>query len=219
MTKSILILAIAAVTLAIACAAPEPVVQQVEVTRLVDRTVEVEVTVPVTRVIEQTIEVSVTQIVEKTVEVTREVTREVPVTVLVTPTQPPVTATPKPTSTPRPTATLRPTPTPAVSLSETTRANMWVYFTNDADRLAVYADPAFDLDEFDLDLFVDGVEYCNAARIYGDDGPLEMSCESEYRSHATVQRVSAQTPIGDLRCERNDASDSSETVFACAWRN
>ena len=216
MTKFSAILAVAAFVLVVACSVPEPVVQQVEVTRLVDRTMEVQVTVPVTRVIERTIEVEVTvpvtRILENTVEVTREVTREVPVTVVVTPTLLAATATPRPTSTPGP------TPTPSIALSEATRANLWVHFSNDGDRLAVYADPAFDLDQFDLDLLVDGVEYCNAARIYGDDGPLEMGCETQYRSHTTVQRVSAQTPIGDLRCERNNAADSTETVFACAWR-
>ena len=76
-----------------ACTAPEPVVERVEVTRVVNRNVEVPVTVPVTRIIEQTVEVQVnvpvTQVVEKTVEVTREATREIPVTVLVTPTPPP----------------------------------------------------------------------------------------------------------------------------------
>ena len=218
MTKSMyVIIAAAVVLLAIACTTPEPVVQELEVTRVVDRTVEVEVTVPVTRIIEQTVEVEVTvpvtRNVEKPVEVTREVTKEIPVTVIVTPTLP------KATSTPRPTATPLPTTTPSISLAETTQANLWVYFTNDDDRLEVYADPAFDVDRFDLDLFVDGVEYCNTARIYGDDGGLEMGCEIEYRSHTTAQRVSAQTPFGDLRCERNNASDSAETVFACAWRN
>ncbi len=208
--------------LAVACGSPEPAIQEVQVTRIIDRTVEVKVTVPVTRVIVQTEEkevpVPVTRVVEQTVEVTREITKEIPITVIVTPTMPLVTPTPMPTNTPRPTATLRPTPTPTVSLKETTRANLWVYFTNDAERLAVYVDPAFDVDSFELDLFVDGKGYCNTARIYGDDGALEMSCEYESRQHSTVQRVSAQTPIGDLRCERNDASDSYETVYACAWR-
>ena len=80
------------------------------------------------------------------------------------------------------------------------------------------ADPAFDVDTFDLDVFVEGKEYCNTARIYGDDGGIELSCESDERRHSTVRRVSAQSHLGDLRCEKNDASEAHETVFACAWR-
>ncbi len=211
MKKSATVIATVVALLVTACTAPEPVVEQVEVTRLVDRTVEIDVTVPVTRIVEQTVEVQVTvpvtQVVEKTVEVTREVTREIPVTVLVTPALPSATATPAPTA------------TPSISLAETTRANLWAYFTNDGDHLAVLADPAFDANEFGLSLFVDGKEYCNSSRIYGDEGGQEMSCEYETRRHTTVRQVSAQTPMGDLRCERNDASGSQETVFACAWRN
>ena len=227
MKKSATVIATVVALLVTACTAPEPVVEQVEVTRLVDRTVEIDVTVPVTRIVEQTVEVQVTvpvtQVVEKTVEVTREVTREIPVTVLVTPALPSATATatatPAPTATPSATATPAPTATPSISLAETTRANLWAYFTNDGDHLAVLADPAFDVNEFGLSLFVDGKEYCNSSRIYGDEGGQEMSCEYETRRHTTVRQVSAQTPMGDLRCERNDASGSQETVFACAWRN
>ena len=126
-------------------------------------------------------------------------------------------STPAPTSTPTPTMT--PTSTPAPTLDETELANLWVLLkNNDSGRLLVYADPAFDVDRFDLDLFVDGVEYCNAARIYGDDGPLLMSCELEERPHAEVSHVSAQTSLGDLRCARHVASDADESVFACEWR-
>ena len=130
-----------------------------------------------------------------------------------------------PTPSPTPTPTVAPTPTPTSTptletpLNEVERANLWVLLkNNDRGRLLVYADPAFEVDRFDLDLIVDGVEYCNPARIYGDDGPLLMSCQSETRPHAEVVRVSAQTPIGDLRCARHVASDADESVFACEWR-
>ena len=103
MKKSATVIATVVALLVTACTAPEPVVEQVEVTRLVDRTVEIDVTVPVTRIVEQTVEVQVTvpvtQVVEKTVEVTREVTREIPVTVLVTPALPSATATATATAT------------------------------------------------------------------------------------------------------------------------
>ena len=126
---------------------------------------------------------------------------------------------PTPDSTPGPTSTPTSTPTPEPTLDETELANLWVLLkNNDSGRLLVYADPAFDVDRFDLDLFVDGVEYCNAARIYGDDGPLLMSCELEERPHAEVSHVSAQTSLGDLRCARHVASDADESVFACEWR-
>ena len=200
----------------------ESVIEYVEVTRVVPQTVTVtEIReVPVTRVVE--VETPVTRTVEKTVEVTRVVEREVPVTVLVTPTLLPATPTPFPTATPTPTptATTMPTATPKpVDLGTAERANLWVYLSNDGEHLQVFADPAFDVDRFELDLFVDGLSYCNSDRIYADDGPYEMSCEYENKSHASVKRVSAQTDVlGDLRCEQNIGSTTNESVFACVWR-
>ena len=105
MNNTMAIVTIVITLLWTACATPEPVIQQVEITREVERTVEVQVTVPVTRVVEQTVEVEVT------VPVTREVTRAIPVLV-VTPT-PSKTLTPTPEPTPTPTPTPEPTPTPA----------------------------------------------------------------------------------------------------------
>jgi hypothetical protein len=84
----------------------------------------------------------------------------------------------------------------------------------------VKVDPAFDIDEYDLDLFVDGVEYCNPSRMYADEGEYKMGCESfQQVQHSSVERVAAQTrSLGDLRCQRNVASTAGESVFACAWR-
>ncbi len=228
MTKftTISLLIAATFTLAsIACTAPDPVVREVEVTREVPQTVEVAVEVPVevTRLVERTVEVPVTEIVERTVEVTR----EVPVTVIVTATSLPRTPTPRPTATqrptatPKPTATMRPTPRPTptpVNLATTTKANMWVYLTNDGNYLKVLADTAFDADVYDLDVIVGGETFCNVHRMYGDEGAQELSCGILQIPHSRVSNVSVQTPIGDLRCARNRSSDSFESVFACAWR-
>lgn len=132
-----------------------------------------------------------------------------------------IVATPHPTPT-RILPTLAPTPTQIVDLTNAKLANLWVYLSNASSRpdyLHVEIDPAFDADAFDIDLFVDGVEYCNANRVYGDEGRYEMGCESfQEQSHSSVQRVSVQTSLGDLRCARNVASDARETAFACAWR-
>ncbi len=130
---------------------------------------------------------------------------------IVIPTPP---STPKPTSTPRP----RPTRTPIVTLDKTERANMWVYISNNEYFMLVYADPAFDIEKFELDLFIDGREYGHSNKIYADEGPRKLSGGPEQRSHASVQRVSAQTPSGDLRCVRHTESDSYTSVFACVFR-
>ena len=130
-------------------------------------------------------------------------------------------STPAPSPPPRPTAT----PVPATEdLANTTKANLWVILSNDGelgrDYLEVKVDTAFNVDEFELDLFVDGVEYCNPNRMYADEGEYVMGCESfQQVQHADVVRVSAQTySLGDLRCQRNAASTARKSVFACAWR-
>lgn len=127
---------------------------------------------------------------------------------------------PTPIPTPEPTKTLRPRPTqtPRVTLDRTQRANLWVHIANDEYYMVVYADPAFDIEEFTLELFVDGKRYCNTSKIYDDEGPRKLSCEVEQRLHTSVQRVSAQTPSGDLKCERHVESDSNSSVFACVFR-
>ena len=206
-----------------ACTAPEPAVERVEVTRVVDRIVEVPVTVPVIRIIEQTVEVQVnvpvTEVLEKTAEVTREVTRKIPVTGLVISTPPQATAAPSPAPTSRPTVA------PAESLTETTLERMQVWFVNYGDHLRAKASPRFlildapDLDVFvDWDLVVDDEERCDTARIYWGTGDSEAICDLPFRSHTTVQRVSLQTPQGDLRCERDDFSDAVFTSFSCTRR-
>ena len=99
-------------------------------------------------------------------------------------------------------------------------ADLWVSIsTGEYDRLKVMADSAFDVDRFGLDIFVDGEEYCNPARMYGDEGYYEMSCASiKGRHHSSVQRVSVQSTEGDLRCTRSDQSNAERTLFACYWR-
>ena len=112
-----------------------------------------------------------------------------------------------------------PTPSPTTDLATTDTAAMWVSLSDGEYFLKVQVDPAFDIDEFDLTLLVDGLSYCNPNRIYDDDGWSEMGCESEERSHTSVERVSVQTrSLGDLRCVRNVHSDTNETIFACEWR-
>jgi hypothetical protein len=131
------------------------------------------------------------------------------------------TPTPRVTATPEPTAPPRATPE---SLANTTQANLWVILSNDGDRrpeyLVVKVDLDFDLEEFEMEVFVDGVEYCAPNRMYADEGAYKMGCESRQQvQHVSVERVSAQTrSSGDLRCQRNVASTARKSVFACAWR-
>ena len=117
-----------------------------------------------------------------------------------------------------PTAVPAPTPT-GVDLETTTEAPLLVSLTpGEFGVLQVKADPAFDLGEFELTLLVDGTEYCNSNRMYGDEGYYEMVCELEERGHESVERVSAQTSKGDLRCRKNAQSTNEQTIFACDWR-
>ena len=117
-----------------------------------------------------------------------------------------------------PTAVPAPTPT-GVDLETTTEAPLLVSLTpGEFGVLQVEADPAFDLGEFELTLLVDGTEYCNSNRMYEDEGYYEMGCESEERGHESVERVSAQTSKGDLRCRKNAQSTNEQTIFACDWR-
>ena len=197
MTKSIILAAIfvLALAVALACAPPEPVVERVEVTRQVEvavevpQTVEVKVPFPQTRIVEQTVEV----------------TREVPITVVVTATPPPATPAVEPTLT-------------SEQLSQADDYNAAVALTNDDDYLSVQVSTAFTADEFDLDVLVDGQEYCNTVRIYPDDEFVELGCESEKRRHTSVDRVSIQTPNGDLRCAKHVMSEDVITFFLCVWR-
>ena len=117
-------------------------------------------------------------------------------------------------------STVAPAPsTTGVDLETTMEAPLLVSLTpGEFGVLQVEADPAFDLGEFELTLLVDGTEYCNSNRMYGDEGYYEMGCESEERGHESVERVSAQTSKGDLRCRKNAQSTNEQTIFACDWR-
>lgn len=95
--------------------------------------------------------------------------------------------------------------------------SMWVIVTDDE----VYVDTEFDFtDEYGMDVFIDGDEYCNPQRIYADEGRHALGCESPEDSHLNVERASVQTRGGqDLRCIRDDElSSDMESVFACTWR-
>ncbi len=132
---------------------------------------------------------------------------------------PTATAPPEPTPPPTPEPTAEPTATAPVDLETTDEANLWIAISDgEYDWLTVEAQTSFDVEEFDLDIFVDGEEYCNASRMYPDEGFYEMSCAVVEGSHRDVQRVSVQTPYGDLRCRRNDQSSATESLFACIWR-
>ena len=129
-----------------------------------------------------------------------------------------------------PSPTLAPTPSPAAvteappnDLATTHDPDLWVDITQDSlfpAFLAVFADPAFDVELFDLSVFVDGIEYCNDSDYYADAGRYQMDCQLEDKSHKQVQNVSAQVYEGKgLRCERHRWSDSDGTIFACEWRD
>ena len=189
-----------------------PVTREVEITREVPAAEQVEVT----RVVELIKEVEVTRQIEVTREVevprTIEVTKEVPVTRV-------ATATP-PLNTPTP----RPTPTPTIDLATTDKANLWVALYNAgyaSPRIGASANPAFDVDVYDLDVIVRAglvsETFFNVERIYSDDGYTELS-QSLEANLSSVTGVSVQTPYGDLRCEHNESSTASELVYACSWR-
>ena len=206
--------------IAVACATPEPIIEEIEVTVEVTKIVPQTVEVPVTMVVQQTVEVPVTRPVPQTVEipVTRIITRLVVATPKPTATlKPTPRPTTEPTATPTPPPTLTPTPEP-LDLTTAETGNLFVLLSNDGEGLIVKASPAFDVDVYDLDVLVDGSEYCNTVRIYSDDGPVELSCEYEQRPHSSVQRVSVQTPYGDLRCGKHVESTSQFTMFLCVFR-
>ena len=121
---------------------------------------------------------------------------------------------------------LAPPPPPPSQLSQTTEAVLWVTVSQHpqlTERLLVHADTAFDIDTFDLEVFVDGTEYCNGSKIYGDEGNYKLGCGSDVKVHTSVSSVSAQTAdfpdlLGDMRCERNSYSNDERSVFACEWR-
>ena len=110
-------------------------------------------------------------------------------------------------------------PTP-IDLATTRVAPMFIEIVDSrSGRQEASVDVAQDYDEFDIDVFIEMEEFCNSTRVYGDEGFYALSCASlSLDSHTDVERVSVQTPSGDLRCARNALSDELRTVFACGWR-
>ena len=106
------------------------------------------------------------------------------------------------------------TPTPPAR----EEADLWVLLENDGSRLNVKADVAFDVDEYRLAVYIEGVGLCNTSHMYGDEGFYEMGCTRPNVPHSSVEQVSAQSPAGDLRCRRSARSDAQRTLFACTWR-
>ena len=88
----------------------------------------------------------------------------------------------------------------------------------------VYAAPAFDIDQFDLNLFIDRQEFCNADPIYADLSAVKMGCESyEPRSntpeiYATLDRGLGRQPRV-MVCAKDVASKPTAIVYACRWRD
>ena len=101
---------------------------------------------------------------------------------------------------------------------------MWVYIIGTERsyggiRWEVYADPAFDVDQFGLDLFINGDEYCNSSPIFGELGEVEMGCESyeprgsgDPRMHAAVGRSGMECALNQNHTER-----PYNLVYACRW--
>ena len=85
--------------------------------------------------------------------------------------------------------------------------------------LDAFIDVAADYDAYEIDVFIGTEKFCNPSRVYADEGFYELSCAIlELDSHTDVERVSVQTPYGDLKCARNAYSDELLSVFACDWR-
>lgn len=145
-----------------------------------------------------------------------------------TPTPSGPTATPHPAATPTPRPTPTATPTPQEPLETTTRANLWVHIVRDqvlgsTEFWDVLADPAFDVDQFDLNVYIDGREYCNPNPLYGDQGFGELSCES-YEPRTQTPEVYAtvgNSLFGNVRrldCAQNAATKSRYSmIYACYW--
>lgn len=126
------------------------------------------------------------------------------------------TSTPRPVNTPVPTST----PTPKLTLAEAERAQLWIFLQNHSrfGILEAYADPSFDVARADLRVIVEGKQFCNTADIYGDDGPLQLSCVAVEWDHKAIRNVSAQTSDSAFRCAKNNGSTNQRSVFACERR-
>ena len=121
---------------------------------------------------------------------------------------------------------LAPPAPPPSPLSQTTEADSWLTLSQDpqhTEYLLVHANTTFDIDRFDLEVFVDATRYSNSSKIYGDEGDYELGYAFEVKAHASAPSVSVQTTdapdlLGDMRCERNSHSNDEHSVFACEWR-
>ena len=136
------------------------------------------------------------------------------------------TSSPTPTATPvppTPSPTPVPTPTPREQLATTDEANLWIYIeraTSTGIRWSVYADPGFDIDAFDLEVFIDSRAYCNTATILADFGPLELSCEIyEHRGPPKVYALYVPRKQEPLICEKNKQTAGNRYVYACYWKD
>ena len=105
---------------------------------------------------------------------------------------------------------------------------MWVYILGEERSYGgtwweVYADPAFDVDTYDLSVFINGKEFCNTNAIYGDLGQVELSCAG-YEPQGAIQMYATVgasfTSRGEvLECAQNKASrPPNRLVFACRAR-
>ena len=85
----------------------------------------------------------------------------------------------------------------------------------------IYADTEFDyLNDYGMNILVDGESYSIYTRIYADEGRHKFSGLGDVEQ-GKVERVSVQTREGnDLRCTKDEEqSTTAETVFSCVWRN
>lgn len=144
------------------------------------------------------------------------------------------TPTPAPTATPEhqrgPTATPTATPTPMTRdpLETTELAHLWIQIVRDeviggSEFWDVLANPVFDVDRFELNVYIDGREYCNPNPLYGDQGFGELGCESyeprtqEPEVYATVGN-SLFGSVERLVCAQNVATRSRyNMIYACYW--
>ncbi len=133
----------------------------------------------------------------------------------------PSTATPTEVVTPDPTAT--PEPTPEIDLGTTTKAALWLNFYTGDYGVEVTAQPVVDLSAFDLEVVAtiggQSFTYCNASFIPKSETSGELGCTTARDlRHTQVSRVYALIGGIPMRCEKNNLSNSSATVFACVVR-
>lgn len=192
--KSLAVVALAMAMLAIACAAPEPLVQQIVVTR----------------------EVEVTRVVDRTVEVTRVVEAPVAVSPAATSVAPAIE-----TSTmPSPTLTPLPTSAPDLLVNINDEAALRFSLGDDAVNIRIYADPNFQVDDFDIEWrlrsFLDESVRCSRGHGYSADGWQQIECRIDYSvGHGNL---TATGPEGVLQCSGVRSSLSRTSVIDCTWQ-